>query len=148
MLILAATRGKLLELIAEKLRPGRSKISEISFTVGIMSLVDALFGMDMETILTQIPVSAEIQDALLSRTGFYGQILTLAENVEQIDKSGAQMTALLASLELSVDEFYALEKQAFEWSNNISSSLGHAPPKTENLEPDPLLAIEAVPLNS
>ena len=134
LLILAATRGKLLELITEKLRPGRRKMSEIAFTVGIMSLIDALFGMDMEALLTQISISTEIRDALLLRTGFYGEILQLAENIEQANKSGSQMKELLDGLGLSADAFYALEKEAFEWSNNISANLGHpAAAKTPEL---------------
>src|SRR5450830_308613 len=130
LLILAATRGKMLELITEKLRPGRRKMSEIAFTVGIMSLIDALFGMDMETILTQITVSAEIRDALLYRTGFYGEILQLAECTEQPDKADTQMTELLAGLQLSAEAFYDLETQAFEWGNNISTNMGQTPVTT------------------
>jgi c-di-GMP phosphodiesterase len=137
LLILAATRGKMLELIAEKLRPGRRKMSEIAFTVGIMSLVDALFGMRMETILTQITVSVEIRDALLFRTGFYGEILQLAEWTEQSDKTHVQLNALLTSLQMPADEFYDVETQAFEWGNNISTNLGHAPPQAADLEQVP-----------
>lgn len=131
LLILAATRGKMLELVAEKLRPGRRKMSEMAFTVGIMSLIDALFGLRMETILTQITVSAEIRDALLSRTGFYGEILQLAEYTEQAGKSSRQMAELLETLQLTPEDFYELETQAFEWSNNISSNLGQSPVKKE-----------------
>ncbi|EJL85498.1 putative signal transduction protein containing EAL and modified HD-GYP domain containing protein [Herbaspirillum sp. CF444] len=129
LLILAATRGKMLELITEKVRPGRRKMSEIAFTVGIMSLVDALFGMRMEAILTQITVSSEIRDALMFRTGFYGEILQLAECTEQPDKTATQMNELLAGLQLSAEEFYDLETQAFEWGNNISTNMGHVPAK-------------------
>jgi len=129
LLILAATRGKILELITEKVRPGRRKMSEIAFTVGIMSLVDALFGIRMEAILTQITVSEEIRDALLFRTGFYGEILQLAEWTEKADKTVAEMNDLLTGLQLSVEEFYALETEAFEWGNNISTNMGHTPAK-------------------
>ena len=129
LLVLAATRGKMLELIAEKIRPGRRKTSEIAFTVGIMSLVDALFGLSMETILNQIGVSEEIREALLERTGFYGEVLQLLEYTEQIDKSNVQLNALLSQLQLTADEFYEIERQAFEWGNNITSNMGHAPPK-------------------
>jgi EAL and modified HD-GYP domain-containing signal transduction protein len=134
LLILAATRGKMLELITEKLRPGRRKMSEIAFTVGIMSLIDALFGMRMETILKQITVSAEIRDALLFRTGFYGEILQLAEWTEQSGKTSAQLNALLNSLRMPADEFYAVETQAFEWGNNISSNLGDVPAEATDRE--------------
>ncbi|WP_050477671.1 EAL and HDOD domain-containing protein [Herbaspirillum rhizosphaerae] len=129
LLILAATRGKMLELITERIRPGRRKMSEIAFTVGIMSLVDALFGMRMEAILTQITVSSEIRDALLFRTGYYGEILQLAEWTEKADKTATEMNDLLTGLQLSPEDFYDLETQAFEWGNNISTNMGHAPAK-------------------
>jgi EAL and modified HD-GYP domain-containing signal transduction protein len=96
-----------------------------------------LFGMRMETILTQITVSAEIRDALLFRTGFYGEILQLAEWTEQSDKTHVQLNALLTSLQMPADEFYEVETQAFEWGNNISTNLGHAPPQAADLEQMP-----------
>ncbi len=129
LMILAATRGKMLELITEKVRPGRRKMSETAFTVGIMSLIDALFGIRMETILTQIAISAEIRVALTDRSGFYGDILQLAECTEQADKTSQKMTELLSGLQLSAEEFYELETQAFEWGNNISTNMGHTPAK-------------------
>ncbi|WP_050462179.1 EAL and HDOD domain-containing protein [Herbaspirillum autotrophicum] len=125
LLILAATRGKMLELITEKIRPGRRKMSEIAFTVGIMSLIDALFGMSMDTVVKQITVSAEIRDALLYRTGFYGEILQLVEFTERTENAGSDLSELLTNLRLSADDFFALERDAFEWGNNISSNMGH-----------------------
>ena len=53
LVLLAATRGKMLELLTERVHPGRRKVAETAFTVGIMSLVDALFGMSMDTILKE-----------------------------------------------------------------------------------------------
>lgn len=125
LLILAATRGKMLELITAKLRPARRKMSEMAFTVGIMSLVDALFGMSMETVLRQITVSTEIREALLRRSGFYGTVLKLVEFTEQRDYNREEMLALLEELQLSPDDFFEAEKNAFEWGNNISSNIGH-----------------------
>jgi EAL and modified HD-GYP domain-containing signal transduction protein len=97
-------------------------MSEMAFTVGIMSLVDALFGMSMETVLRQITVSTEIREALLRRTGFYGTVLKLVECTEQVEQNQEEMQRLLEELQLSADDFFEAEKFAFEWGNSISSN--------------------------
>ena len=125
LVLLAATRGKMLELLAEKLRPGRRKVAETAFTVGIMSLVDALFGMPMDQVLKETKVSEEIRDALEKRDGFYGALLKLSECNERMDKSGPEMQEMLDHLNLTLDDLYALQVQAFEWTNTISSNMGN-----------------------
>lgn len=122
LLTLAATRGRLLELIAAKLDTSDRNRHDIAFTVGIMSLMDALFGLPMGKILEQFSVADEVKGALLSRTGFYGDMLRLVESVENIQESGPQVVELLKKLGLSSDEFYELQLAAFEWTNSISSS--------------------------
>jgi EAL and modified HD-GYP domain-containing signal transduction protein len=124
LLILAATRGKMLELLAEHVAKGRPQIAEAAFTVGIMSLVDTLFGMDMEAVLKQISVSYEIQEALQHRRGFYGQLLKLVEYTEQPEEMRSRITETLTSLKLSADDFFKIEREAFLWSNNISVNMG------------------------
>lgn len=120
LLILATTRGKLLELIAEKIYPGRRHVADVAFTVGIMSLMDALFGAPMEKILGQISVVEAVSDALLERKGLYGDMLMLAEYLEHIEESGALLRPVLDKLQLSIDDLYSLELAAFEWSDAIT----------------------------
>lgn len=124
LLILAATRGKMLELLAEHIARGRPQIAEAAFTVGIMSLVDTLFGMGMEAVLQQINVSHEIKEALLHRKGFYGQLLKLVEYTEKPEEMSTRITDALATLKLSGEAFFAIEREAFLWSNNISINMG------------------------
>jgi EAL and modified HD-GYP domain-containing signal transduction protein len=124
LLILAATRGKMLELLAEQVAKGRPQVAEAAFTVGIMSLVDTLFGMDMEKVLTQINVSHEIAEALLNRRGFYGQLLKLVEFTEQADQDHLQLLGILTGLKLTPEDFFEIERQAFHWSNHISVNMG------------------------
>lgn len=136
LVLLAASRGKMLELLTEKLRPGRRKMAETAFTVGIMSLVDALFGMPMEQVMRETKVSEEIRNALEHRSGFYGRLLDLAETGERLEKSSIEMEEMLAGLNLTKEALYALQVEAFEWTNTISSSMGasstgdRAPPPT------------------
>lgn len=120
LLTLATTRGKLLELMAERLRPEQRAIADTAFTVGIMSLMDTLFGLPMEDILEQIPVVDEVGDALLSHTGFYGDTLKLAEYLERMEEAGPLLLPMLKKLALTSNALYEMEIAAYEWSDNIA----------------------------
>lgn len=124
LLTLATTRGKLLELMAEKIEPGNRNMGEIAFTVGTMSLMDALFGLPMEKILQQLPVAAEVKEALLTRSGIYGDMLQLAEHIEHIEEAGPLVARLLQKLHLSAEALNALQLAAFKWSDTISYNAG------------------------
>lgn len=119
LLMLATTRGRMLELLANKLRPGQRAVADIAFTVGIMSLMDTLFGMSMDEIIQQIPVSEEVSCALMKRTGFFGELLRLAECLERIEEDEKLVGPALRDLAMSSDELVELEMQAFEWSDNV-----------------------------
>jgi EAL and modified HD-GYP domain-containing signal transduction protein len=120
LLQLATTRGKLLELITETLKPGDRAMADTAFTVGIMSLMDTLFGQSMKDILAQVAVVDDVSDALLYRRGFYGDLLKLAEYIERIEKTGTLLMPTLKKLNLSIEELYALQISAFDWSNSVS----------------------------
>jgi EAL and modified HD-GYP domain-containing signal transduction protein len=119
LLMLATTRGRLMELLAQRLRPGQRYLAEIAFTVGIMSLMDVLFGIPMADIVEQIPVSEEISNALLRRTGFFGELLKLAECIEQPDHHEDGALPTLRELAISGDDMVELEMAAFQWSDSV-----------------------------
>lgn len=120
LLALAANRGRLVELLAQKLRPGNRGIADTGFTVGIMSLMDTLFSMPMEDILEQMPVVDEVADALLVREGYLGKLLSLAVYAEWANKNDVQLQLLLQDLKLSFQDLYALQLAAFEWSDEVA----------------------------
>jgi EAL and modified HD-GYP domain-containing signal transduction protein len=119
LLMLATTRGRLMELLAQRLRPGQRYLSEIAFTVGIMSLMDVLFGIPMADIVEQIPVSEEISTALLRRSGFFGELLKLAECIEAPDEHDDGALPALRGLAISGDDMVELEMAAFQWSDSV-----------------------------
>ena len=119
LLLLATTRGKFLELIAQKLKPSNKSIADIAFTVGILSLLDALFGQPMEKILRQIVLGRDVSEALLYRAGFYGDLLKLSEYLEKSGESGRLLAPLLLKLNLPAEELYPLQLEALEWSNSL-----------------------------
>lgn len=120
LLQMATTRGKLLELIAEKLEPGNRAVADTAFTVGIMSLMDTLFAQPMQDILRQMVVIDEVSDALLRRRGFYGELLKLAEYIERIDEAGSLLAPTVNKLHLSTEDLYSLQLEAFEWSDGVA----------------------------
>src|SRR5471032_2432805 len=119
LLMLATTRGRLLELLAGKLRPSQRQAADVAFTVGIMSLMDTLFGIPMSEILAQIPVNEDVSEALLYRDGFFGDLLKLAECIERIEEMEDHIVPTLRDLAMSTDELVELEMAAFEWSDNV-----------------------------
>jgi EAL and modified HD-GYP domain-containing signal transduction protein len=119
LLVLATTRGRLVELLAQRLRPGQRNIAEIAFTVGIMSLMDALFDMPMEEVLEQMPVSDEVREALVDRQGFFGELLKLCECIEDIDGMSNSIVPMLHNLSLSCEDLAELELAAFEWTGTV-----------------------------
>jgi EAL and modified HD-GYP domain-containing signal transduction protein len=82
--------------------------------------MDTLFGQSMQQILDQVSVVEEVSSALLHRSGFYGDTLKLAEYIERIEQTGALLVPTLKKLGLGIEDLYALQLTAFEWSNNIS----------------------------
>lgn len=119
LLMLASTRARLMELLAQRLRPGQRHVADIAFTVGIMSLMDALFCVPMADLVEQIPVSEEVSQALLGRTGFFGELLRLAESIEQMEDGAGAVLPTLRALADSGDDLVELEMAAFEWSDKV-----------------------------
>lgn len=122
LLMLATTRGKLLELIALRHRPGNRGIADAAFTVGIMSLMDTLFGMSMPEIVRQIPVTEEIGDALINRQGYFGDLLALAEVLERRE-SAVVLLPMLDKFQLDCGSLFQLQTEVFEWSNNVTQAM-------------------------
>lgn len=123
LLTLATTRGKLLELIAQRVFPRNPMAADIAFTVGIMSLMDALFGTAMDQILLQFSVTDEVANALLHRQGIYGMMLQLAECIERMQDSSVNVHPALNQLLLNQSELLSMQLQAFAWSDSIAQGL-------------------------
>ncbi|OWW22869.1 diguanylate phosphodiesterase [Noviherbaspirillum denitrificans] len=120
LLRLATTRGKLLELIAQQVEPRNRSLADTAFTVGIMSLMDTLFSIPMEEILEQVAVVDAVSDALMHRSGTYGDMLSLAEQMERIEEAGDMFDSLVERFRLSADDLVNLQLAAFEWSDSVA----------------------------
>jgi EAL and modified HD-GYP domain-containing signal transduction protein len=119
LLQMATTRGKLMELMMRK-RGQQGACSEAGFTVGIMSLMDALFSMSMQDVLGTVVVAPEVRAALLEREGTLGEMLKIIELLEN-PKRGAQLGKSLKAIGLSVKDMREIELEAFSWVNQLTA---------------------------
>lgn len=118
LLQLAATRGRLMELLALKLRPGDHAFEDHAFMCGIMSLMPALMGTPMEEILRTVNFNSDVREALESRTGSLGTMLGLAEALEGNDiQLCSDLTQQLSGIDVEV--INACLTQALTWASNI-----------------------------
>ena len=122
LLQMATTRGRLLELMTLTLHPGDVAGANNAFTIGIMSLMDALFSLPMEEILGRVEVSPEVRAALLDRTGDYGAMLSVAEGLEGGQCKRA-LTEALGKLGLSAKQLREIELAAFGWVRELEAEI-------------------------
>jgi EAL and modified HD-GYP domain-containing signal transduction protein len=123
LLQLAASRGRLMELLAAKLHPGRREMEDRAFMTGIMSLMPALMGVAFEEILKGITVAAEVQAALTDRDGELGVLLKLTEALEAGDSVACHdLTAGLADIDHNVVN--SCLTQALAWASSIGQENG------------------------
>ena len=118
LLQLAATRGRLMELLSDRISPRNREFADQGFMVGIMSLMPALLGVPIEEILAQLPVSQRVQMALIDRTGQHGQLLQLAEATEQTDPA-VLAEALQRVPGINLEFLEDSLTQALYWANNL-----------------------------
>lgn len=118
LLQLAATRGRLMELIAGKLHPGHREIEDRAFMTGIMSLMPALMGVPIEEILGSINVGADVREALEHGKGELGTLLVLSEALEN---GNGQLCHDLAAELPGADHMLinACLTQALAWASSI-----------------------------
>lgn len=118
LLQLAATRGRLMELLALKLRPGDRTFEDHAFMSGIMSLMPTLMGIPMAEILRTVNFSSAVSEALESRNGELGNMLSLAEALEGDDIQVCHdLTQQLVGI--NAENINACLSQALAWASNI-----------------------------
>jgi c-di-GMP-related signal transduction protein len=118
LLQLAATRGRLMELLAERGNARNREFTDQAFMVGIISLMPALLGTAMEQILEQLPVAQRVKQALIGHGGAHGQLLHLVEATEQTDPLALE-EALHGQPGLNADVLDSCLAQALAWANKL-----------------------------
>lgn len=119
LLMLAATRGRLMELLAADLRPGDSSFSDQAFMAGIMSLMPALVGLPIAEIVAPLGLASAVRDAVCTGSGVLGDMLSLAESSESGEIE--QLSSSLARLPgLTPKRLNSAQTAALQWANSIT----------------------------
>jgi EAL and modified HD-GYP domain-containing signal transduction protein len=120
LLELAATRGKLMELLAKLSGRDDSKSMDHAFMAGIMSLLDALLGMPLQEIIREVNLADDVENALLNRTGWLGTLLTLVEKREHNEIDAVD--EILTRIHLNPDDLAEAQLEAMHWANSIKEA--------------------------
>lgn len=116
---MAAVRGKFMESLIMK-HPVWLKDSDFSdraFMTGVLSLIDVLFNVRMEDVINQCNVADDVRGALLSREGILGNLLLIAEHLEQTRFE--ELSRLLVQMRLSLEDFSFAQLEAAKWANKF-----------------------------
>jgi EAL and modified HD-GYP domain-containing signal transduction protein len=122
LLQLAATRGRLMELLVdhtpEVKQHGRDLVDQ-AFMAGILSLMPIMLGAGFDEIFAQLPLATPVLDALGEHRGILGELLTLVEALEE--EAPDQAVAVLQRLP-GIDTAYTNSclTLALGWANNLA----------------------------
>jgi EAL and modified HD-GYP domain-containing signal transduction protein len=130
LLQLAATRGRLMELLAERLHFKNREFADHAFMVGIMSLMPALLGVPMDEILAQLPVAQRVKQAFNDYSGQHGELLRLVEATEQTDLQAIEeaLGELSGGGVLNAQFISNCIAQALMWANHLGQEENCAQP--------------------
>lgn len=118
LLQMAATRGRLMELLADEVSPGDPALADRAFMVGIMSLMPALVAQPIEEIVAPLGLARDVRDALCNGSGRLGALLQITESSESGDV--ARLGSALAGLPgLEPKAINRAQTMALQWANEI-----------------------------
>lgn len=119
---LAATRAKLMELIASRLSPKDHGYADRAFMAGMLSLLDILMDEPLSNLVPRLNLQEDIESALLNRSGDIGEMLTLCGDLESSNTNSIQKI-LCSRPDMAMEDINKAHMEALSWANNITNSL-------------------------
>lgn len=119
LLHMSLVRAKFFDLLAQE--RGLNSDPPIGFLIGLFSLLDALLDQEMPDIIRQLPLTDEVNDALLGKSAEFNHYHKLIRAFE----SALWMNVIRESRELNIDQKYlhSLYNQAIVWGNGIRQTI-------------------------
>lgn len=118
LLQLAATRGRMMELLADALQKNNVAFADEAFMVGIMSLMPALIGLPIADIVAPLAIPEAVHDALCQESGPLGDLLKITAAAEYGDPDEMREYLALVST-LDANTLNRCSTQALAWANSI-----------------------------
>lgn len=119
LLQMAATRGRMMELLAGEVKKRDTGFADQAFMVGIMSLMPALVGIPIEEVIVPLSVAPEVKNALCNGDGELGELLRLTVATEGSDPAELDI-CLNAVSGVDCNTLNHCLTQALTWANNIN----------------------------
>jgi EAL and modified HD-GYP domain-containing signal transduction protein len=108
-------RAKMSESLCQKLYP---KDSARAFLTGLLSTLDAMLDVTLQQAVSQLPLSDQINEALVDKTGPLGEICAAVIAYEQGDFSAAK-----AVIKIEDYQFFVAYGEAVLWANGVCNQL-------------------------
>lgn len=122
LLDMAAVRAALMEelarLDAQHTRLVRHANPDESFMVGTLSMLKDIYDISMSEIVTNLNLSDEIQDALISRGGDLGTLLCVTEMMERLELE--EVANGLQRLGVTPQVLHECLTKAYAWRNKLA----------------------------
>ncbi len=115
---MSARRGKFLQLLAPDLESDFT--AESLFLLGFLSLLDVLLQQPMQDILGDLPLSEELQDALLNPDSPGQKFIQLSRDQERAD--WAEVGKRIRELGLDAEKTARLNSEARKWADSVLDS--------------------------
>jgi EAL and modified HD-GYP domain-containing signal transduction protein len=116
---LAATRAKLMELVAMQVRQSDLDYADRAFMVGMLSLLESLMNEPLSEIVGRMSLNEEIEAALLQRSGDLGDLLCMCGELESCDTVAVQKR-MRSHSGLTADALNGAQLEAMGWANSIA----------------------------
>ncbi|MHB8109861.1 MAG: EAL and HDOD domain-containing protein [Syntrophorhabdaceae bacterium] len=105
----AVIRGWIMERLTNRMTRDPSS-ADMAFITGVLSLIDALLQVPIQSILADFNLSEEIESALLRREGVLGKLISAIENLEQ--ENYDEMRRRLEEVDMTPSNLYQIENDA------------------------------------
>jgi c-di-GMP-related signal transduction protein len=92
--------------------------AEKAFMTGILSVLEKVYDIPLDEVVRKLNLSEDVREALVSRQGALGNLLHVAELLEEMEF--AQLVALLEEMGISLDDMLTSQKKAFVWRNGMA----------------------------
>jgi EAL and modified HD-GYP domain-containing signal transduction protein len=114
LLVISLMRAKTCEKLAQM---AGEKDTEQFFLVGLMSTLDVLLDRPMHEVLESLPLSREVRNAILLKTGIEGEALQCVLNYEQWDMAPVRFGSLRPG------EIRTAILESLAWANNLAQQV-------------------------
>jgi EAL and modified HD-GYP domain-containing signal transduction protein len=119
LLDMAAVRAGFMENMADchPSLKGYNESPEKAFMTGILSVLEKVYNISMDEVVRKLNLSDDVKDALVERQGALGDLLHIAEMLENMEF--IQLVTLLDEMGISLDDVIVSQKKAFAWRKGM-----------------------------